>query len=238
MKSDKYTDIEAIVFDFGGTLDTNGEHWSEVFQRGYIRAGLEVPEGSFRDAWAFAERTLGEPGRVIPTSTFQDVILLKTQLQLGYLAHNKQIEWEDAERCVSLVAGYCVQTAETSTAASRTLLHALSPRFALGIASNFYGNLPTVLHDNGLRPYFRTIADSALLGVRKPDPGLLEITLKGLGVKAEKTVVVGDSLKNDILPALALGCKAIWLAPQTKSDVPEGADRILKLTELPEILGV
>ena len=31
----KVLDIKGIIFDYGGTLDTRGDHWSEVLWQGY-----------------------------------------------------------------------------------------------------------------------------------------------------------------------------------------------------------
>ena len=42
--------IKGILFDFGGTLDTNGDHWSEVLWRGYQHFGSAVEKKDFRDA--------------------------------------------------------------------------------------------------------------------------------------------------------------------------------------------
>jgi FMN phosphatase YigB (HAD superfamily) len=56
-------------------------------------------------------------------------------------------------------------------------------------------------------------------GVAKPDPALFEAALAALDVRASDSVMVGDSLEKDVLPALALGMGAIWIPAGDADDV-------------------
>ena len=40
----KVLDIKGIIFDYGGTLDTRGDHWSEVLWQGYEHFGIGVAD--------------------------------------------------------------------------------------------------------------------------------------------------------------------------------------------------
>ena len=76
-------------------------------------------------------------------------------------------------------------------------------------------------------------------GIRKPDPRLFEIALDRLGLQPQETMVVGDSLKNDILPAHSLGCATAWLQgegwnndqhePPAETHVITSLDQLLQL---------
>ena len=58
----KVLDIKGIIFDYGGTLDTRGDHWSEVLWQGYehfgigvaddeeVEPGVSIHKQAFRDA--------------------------------------------------------------------------------------------------------------------------------------------------------------------------------------------
>ena len=35
-------ETEGIIFDYGGTLDSRGDHWSEVIWRAYVSERAEV----------------------------------------------------------------------------------------------------------------------------------------------------------------------------------------------------
>ena len=79
------------------------------------------------------------------------------------------------------------------------------------LVSNFYGNVESVLSDFGLRHFFDSIIESAVVGVRKPDPKIFALGVEALGLEPEQVLVVGDSYKKDIVPAESLGCTVLWL---------------------------
>ncbi len=79
------------------------------------------------------------------------------------------------------------------------------------LVSNFYGNIESVLSDFNLLGYFRSIIESAVVGVRKPDPRIFSLGVEALGLKPSEVLVVGDSYKKDIVPAESIGCKVAWL---------------------------
>ena len=77
--------------------------------------------------------------------------------------------------------------------------------------SNFYGNVDAVLRDFDVRRYFGGIIESAVVGVRKPNPTIFRLGVDVLELPASEVLVVGDSLRKDILPAESLGCQVLWL---------------------------
>jgi putative hydrolase of the HAD superfamily len=79
------------------------------------------------------------------------------------------------------------------------------------LVSNFYGNIESVLADFDLLRYFPTIIESAVVGVRKPDPQIFRLGVEAMGIPAEQVLVVGDSYKKDIVPAETIGCQVAWL---------------------------
>jgi len=103
------------------------------------------------------------------------------------------------------------------TEESREVLLRLREKCPLVLCSNFYGNLQTVLGEFHLDDVFQDVVESAAVGIRKPDIAIYELALRTLGGKesAGDVTVVGDSLKNDIIPAKQLGCKTVWLKGET-----------------------
>ena len=103
------------------------------------------------------------------------------------------------------------------------------------LVSNFYGNIAAVLADFGLSHYFKAIVESAVVGVRKPDPRIFGLGVEALGMKAREVLVVGDSLGKDILPAESIGCRTAWIKGRRwfkDTEAPERPDTIRKLSEL------
>ena len=39
--------IKGIIFDYGGTIDTGGDHWSEVIWRAYQEEGVPISKNSY-----------------------------------------------------------------------------------------------------------------------------------------------------------------------------------------------
>ena len=88
------------------------------------------------------------------------------------------------------------------------------------LVSNFYGNIATVLREFGLDGIFQTIVESAVVGVRKPDPQIFTLGVEALGLRPEEVVVVGDSVDKDIIPAHNAGCQTVWFKGEGWTDDP------------------
>ena len=48
-------------------------------------------------------------------------------------------------------------------------------------------------------------------GLLKPDPAFFQHALRALEVRAQDAVMVGDTYKNDIRPAIELGMRTVWV---------------------------
>ncbi|MDR0995307.1 MAG: HAD family hydrolase [Tannerella sp.] len=204
--------IKALVFDYGGTIDTNGLHWAEVIWRAY--QALEIPIGRecFREAYVQGERALGSHPLVEPRHNFWHVLRLKAEAQMQWLQADGHLSAEaPVARYVSGIADWCYAYAQSAVNAARPVLKDLSAQYPMVLVSNFYGNLHTVLADFHLDGFFRALVESAAVGVRKPDPAIFRLGVEKAGFPAAVVAVVGDSYDKDILPARSLGCQTIWL---------------------------
>ncbi len=205
------TEIKGIIFDYGGTIDSRGVHWSEIIWDGYQACRVPVGKEVFRDAYVFAERELARTRHILPHHNFHDLLLIKMRIELQWLSDNGHLPSDAAATWAKPVADYCYDAARNSIADARPTLDALYERYPMVLVSNFYGNVEAVLEDFGLRHYFRRIIESAVVGVRKPDPAIFALGVEALGLRPEEVLVVGDSYKKDILPARSLGCRVAWL---------------------------
>ena len=210
---DKLKDIQGIIFDYGATIDSNGTHWAEVLWDAYQTANVPVPKSAFRDAYVYGERYLALHPVVTPNFTFYDVLLAKTQLQIEWLIENGFLtkENEDSTKYPLAISNQCYTFAQSTIEKAKPVLKQLSQKYPLVVVSNFYGNIEAVLKDFGLADFFEDIVESAVVGVRKPDPAIFALGVKALALPPEKVVVVGDSHRKDIAPAQSLGCKTIWI---------------------------
>ena len=200
--------IEGIIFDYGGTIDTNGIHWGELIWQEYRNAGIPVEKELYREAYVHGERSLAKSPIIEPTDTFRTLLKKKMAIQAGFL-RGKGIDMqagkeEDiAEACYSRV----LDTIETA----RPVIERLAGKYPMVLVTNFYGNMPVVLKEFKLSQLFRSIIESSVVGIRKPDPALFALGVEALSTSPCRTVVIGDSYRKDIYPAASLGCRTVWL---------------------------
>lgn len=232
--------IKGILFDFGGTLDTNGTHWGIVLQEAYRDAGVRLDEKAFREMYVQGERQLAAHPVIEAEDTFDIVLQKKLDLEYTYAIAHGFLPDEPATRTrIVEIARRCYESARENTRRAATLLRQLHTDYRLALVSNFYGNLHAVLADFGLSDCFDVVIESAHAGVRKPDPAIFARALEALRLSPAETVVVGDSYKNDIAPALALGITPIWLKGRgwDENDVHRTAPYIIgDLAELSDVL--
>ena len=204
-------DNKGYIFDYGGTLDTGGQHWGKVLWHAYERQQVPVTEAQFREAYVHAERTLGKNPIIQPDFTFRRTLEEKVRIEMDYLGLTGYGE---------AVVNDLYERTTTETAHSVEVLQTLRQRYPMVLVSNFYGNIAVVLREFGFEGLFDHIIESAVVGVRKPDPQIFTLGVEALGLKPEEVVVVGDSIDKDIIPAQKAGCQTIWFKGEGWTDDP------------------
>ena len=279
----KKLDIKGIIFDYGGTLDTRGDHWSEVLWQGYehfgigvaadeeVEPGVSIHKQAFRDAYVYGERALAVNPIVTPDFHFEDILREKLILELNFLAGKKLLETgkDDAEKQAKLgndsdasseslllslsdseIHQIAVDMAHYISAKTLDLLqenkqvleHLKQEGYPMVLVSNFYGNINQVLKDAGIDGYFKNVIESAVVGVRKPNPAIFALGVCALDLPASQVLVVGDTYSKDIMPAHKLGCHTLWIKglqweeKQVDESIPDGIIR--KLSEMEDFLKI
>ena len=238
--------LKGIIFDYGGTLDTCGQHWGKKLWHAYERQHVPVTEQQFRDAYVYGERTLGRNPIIKPDYTFHRTLSTKIRLEMEHLCtHNAWDASEEEFRAKhQAVLDDLYAEVQATTAHSIGVLRELHERYPMVLVSNFYGNIECVLHEFGFDGLFLDIVESAIVGVRKPDPRIFELGVEELrkgvqGVQGEwhttplppregqgggspltpnEALVVGDSFYKDILPAQKAGCRTAWFKGEGWTD--------------------
>jgi putative hydrolase of the HAD superfamily len=115
----------------------------------------------------------------------------------------------------------------------------------IGVVSNATGSVAEVLAGLGVCQVgpgagveVAVVVDSAVVGVEKPDPRIFSFALDVIGIPADRTLYVGDTVRNDVLGARAAGLHPLQLDPfdlhrdaETVHHV-EPWDRIASLAEV------
>ena len=279
----KELDIKGIIFDYGGTLDTRGDHWSEVLWQGYehfgigvaadeeVEPGVSIHKQAFRDAYVYGERALAVNPIVTPDFHFEDILREKLILELNFLAGKELLETgkDDAEKQAKLgndsdasseslllslsdseihqiavdMAHYInAKTLDLLQENKQVLEHLKQAGYPMVLVSNFYGNINQVLKDAEIDGYFKDVIESAVVGVRKPNPAIFALGVCALDLPASQVLVVGDTYGKDIIPAHKLGCHTLWIKglqweeKQVDESIPDGIIR--KLSEMEEFLKI
>lgn len=226
-------EIKGIIFDYGGTLDSRGVHWSEVLWNGYQQAGVPIDKETFRNAYVEGERALARERIILPQDNFLTLLRKKVELEISFLPKQPdnptRLSWIDS------IATYCDNAARSCIDEAKPVLEKLHERYPMMLVSNFYGNIDEVLRDYGIRHLFKGIIESAVVGVRKPNPTLFRLGVDALELRPDEVLVVGDSLNKDIQPSEALGCHVLWLKGKgwtEKEDLLTHSNTITRISQV------
>ena len=234
--------IETVLFDFGGTLDSDGVAWKERFHALYRSEALDLSADAFAPAFHAADDAL--VGALAPATGLEETVgALTTNLEAelarrGGGTSEREIDGDRGRR----VASRFLSEMSAAFARNRPVLEALSERYRLGVVSNFYGNLEGACESSGLAPLFGAMADSQRVGAEKPDPAIFQAALTALHAAPETSVMVGDSLRRDYEGARRSGMRFIWIAPEgVQAAERDGAGNrsvLAAVTELPDLLDI
>lgn len=215
--------VKAVLFDYGGTLDSDGQAWPRRFYAIYKEAGLAAaPEA--------LERAFYDSDDALPKLELAGLSLEETlNLQVGLVLERfKRPELRAA------IVGRFLSECRRTFARNKPVLELLSKRFKLGVVSNFYGNLESCLASEGLLPHFKVVVDSAKVGAVKPEPAIFNHALVALGCEPGEAVMVGDSIPRDMRGAEKLGMPHVLIG--TQPPCCPAALRAARFTDIPEVL--
>jgi HAD superfamily hydrolase (TIGR01549 family) len=234
--------IETVLFDFGGTLDSDGVAWKERFHALYRSEGLDFSAEDFAPAFYAADDAL--VGALAPTTGLEetvDTLTINLEAELARRSGGtgqRRIDNARGQR----VASRFLSEMSFAFARNRPVLEMLSQRYRLGVVSNFYGNLEGACESSGLAPLFGAMADSQRVGAEKPDPAIFHAALSALQAAPETAVMVGDSLRRDYDGARRSGLSFIWIAPKDVQAAARSVARdgsiLATVSELPDLLDI
>jgi putative hydrolase of the HAD superfamily len=224
--------MNAVLFDFGGTIDTDGIHWSEKFWQLYERFRVPVGKKEFEAAFVRSENELTKRYN-LASATFHETLRAELTSQFEILGLGTQ------QDSLNRMIDECYEEVKSTIARAAKILNEFALRYSLGVVSNFYGNLDVVCKEFGLDKLFSAKIDSVTVGVRKPDPAIFSLALQRMSTLPHNAFVVGDSYERDIVPAKSLGCTTIWLKGKSwnvPASTPAADYTIHKFVDLRNIL--
>lgn len=108
------------------------------------------------------------------------------------------------------------------------VLAALQPLAPLGLITNGPADIQRQeIEKLRIGPWFQHIFIEGEMKMGKPNPEIMRLAQEAMGVEPHEILMVGNSYKHDMLPAMAAGWRTVWV--RRPSDVPPSSK-----TGLPE----
>lgn len=226
--------VEAVLFDWGGTLSTHGD-WDLLAM---WRAAAEVlaPEDpepvaqallDAEHAWWDARVGAGDGTGSGTTEDIVRAVAEQTHLPVSEAVAAYHGAWDRA--------------VDHDPAAAGVLQHLKGRGLKTGLLSNTHW--PRELHERwlreaGLLEHLDVRVYTSDLTHMKPHPEAFRALLSALGVAPERAVFVGDRVRDDIAGAQGAGMRAVLLTgrhPDGPGDVVPDAE-LTSVAGLPELL--
>lgn len=222
--------IDAVIFDAGGVLLLPDAHlgqalfaglgndealsaWPDAWYRAYY-AAMRFLDQADPTGQPSARRAMAEAVGVAPDRIEAGVSVMDQVAAAPWTAVDGAVQ---ALRDLS-DAGYKLAVVSDSNG---TIAQELE---RLGICSVDDSDITRV----------GAVVDSHLAGVEKPNPAIFRIALDALGIEADRSLYVGDTVRFDVAGAQAAGMHAVHLDPFSFCTGPgnQGHSHITGLLEL------
>jgi HAD superfamily hydrolase (TIGR01549 family) len=227
--------IEAILFDFGGTLDYDGVDWfTRLFRilqpthRFATQKEFDTYADQAAQAICFMEDT--------PTLSMAETVgRICEQIQARSHTHNghDSFAWDPKQ-----VSETFVSESRRYLERNRQVLAQLHKTFRLGVISNNWGNTAGWCRQCLLHEYLDTMIDSTVVGSVKPDAGIFQAALRDMKLAPEQCVYVGDRYDCDVQGSRAAGMVPIWIVGERNHTPPDNSPEVLRISNLTRLLEI
>jgi HAD superfamily hydrolase (TIGR01549 family) len=222
--------LKAVLFDVDFTLVRPGP---ELGPDGYVRLarrhGLELDASSYAEARAKALETLRRHPELLHD---EEIWIAFSERIVRGMGGNS-----DAARQIAVEIERAWEVSENFDLYEDVVpvLDELRRNgLKIGLVSNGAREIDEFVRHHGLT--VDAAVGSRTHGKVKPDPSIFLAALERLGVAAEETIMVGDTLEDDIEGARAVGIRAMLI--DREGQHPDIAGRLTDLYALPEALGL
>ena len=121
----------------------------------------------------------------------------KGDIELGIKYHLPKRKWYIEDEILYKDVPYCLEI--------------LNKKYRIGVIANQSLGTKSRLEKWGIMKYIDLVIASAEEGVSKPNPKIFEIALQRAKCVANKAIMIGDRIDNDIMPAKKMGMRTIWI---------------------------
>ncbi len=234
--------IDAVLFDLGDTLFRLKHFDTDSIQSRFAecladRCGIEA------EAATAATQRLYSQLQELMVASYGEGLTLELNVAASSLAHlaeyGEHAEWLADE--LDRIFGETDTSRWEAVPGRAEFLEELRSRgLKIGFVSNTMTRpalMDAQLQQFGLLPLAEVAVYSIAVGHRKPDPKIYEPALSALGVAPERTVFVGDRVREDVRGPQRLGMSAV-LTHEFRQEDPADSAPLAVVSDLTELLGV
>lgn len=190
-------ELRAILWDVGGPI-TDDDGMYVLWERGLLEAMRVVAK------------------REVSPDEFAAAIEWSIQSYAPYsfksiLFHLTGRDQQLAARTIDYFYSIVPSHSDTLNTGIVEFLRDLSRQVPMVIVANQLRGLPERLKEWGIESYFVHVISAGEYGLYKPDLRVFQRALEFLKLEPHETLMVGDRLDNDIVPAKLLGIRTLHL---------------------------
>lgn len=199
--------IEHVFFDLDHTLWDFDKNSGLTFEKIFKLNSLDVDLSAFLEVY--------EPINLQYWKLYREEKVTKSALRYGRLreafnAINVEVE-DDMINHLSVAYIDYLTTFNNLFEGTLEILNYLKDKYHLHIITNgFEEAQERKMNNANIRDYFKTVTNSEMVGVKKPNPKIFNFALDSAKASPTESVMIGDSLEADIEGAHSIGMETIY----------------------------
>ncbi|GGZ79280.1 YjjG family noncanonical pyrimidine nucleotidase [Algibacter mikhailovii] len=228
----KINNIKDVFFDLDHTLWDFDKNSALTFEKIFSLNNIEVPLQEFVSHY--------EPINLKYWKLYREGLIEKEDLRFVRLNETFQaINYKIEEHIIyKLSEDYITYLTSFNYLFENThdILDYLSLNYNLHIITNGFDEVQhKKLTNSNIIKYFKTVTNSEMVGVKKPNPKIFKYALNSAKANISQSIMIGDSYEADILGAMDVGMNVVFFDTR-KTKISEDVIQIDALSALKRYL--
>lgn len=224
--------IEHVFFDLDHTLWDFDKNSALTFQKIFNTHKIEVNLLDFLSIY--------EPVNLNYWKLYREERIDKTSLRYGRLKDTfDRLSYQIDDELIHILSEEYIRYLTSFNhlfEGTQRILNYLQPKYQLHIITNGFEEVQFRKMTNAkIVHFFKTITNSEMAGVKKPNPLIFNFALESAKAKPKSSIMIGDNYEADILGALNVGLDVI-LFDYHKTTETNGIKKVNTLLELKQYL--